>query len=111
MKPLLLDQNLSPHLVNRLADAFPGCVHVQAIGFGLALDRAVWDYAREHDYTIVSKDADFSEMSLLLGLPPKVIWIRRGNCSTNDIEELLRENRDAINALSDDPDAGILTLY
>jgi len=59
---------------------------------------------------IVTKDADFSELSLLLGFPPKVLWIRRGNCSTRDIEILLRDNYEAIAALSDDPNSGILTL-
>jgi predicted nuclease of predicted toxin-antitoxin system len=111
MKPLLFDQNLSPNLIGRLADLYPNSVHAQPIGLGTTLDRVVWDYARERDYIIVSKDADFSEISLLLGFPPKVIWIRRGNCSTGDIEKLLRENRDAINAMSDDPNTGILTLY
>jgi predicted nuclease of predicted toxin-antitoxin system len=111
MKSLLFDQNLSPNLVSRLSDLFPNSTHVQAIGLGTALDRAVWDYARERDYIIVSKDADFSELSLLLGFPPKVIWIRRGNCSTGEIEKLLRENRDAISGMSDDPNTGILTLY
>jgi predicted nuclease of predicted toxin-antitoxin system len=111
MKLLLFDQNLSPRLVDRLADLYSGSVHVSTIGLGTALDRIVWEYARQHDYIIVTKDADFSELSLLLGIPPKVIWIRRGNCSTYDIEILLRENHDAIAALSDDLDIGILTLF
>jgi predicted nuclease of predicted toxin-antitoxin system len=111
MKLLLFDQNLSPRLVDRLADIYSGSVHVSTIGLGAALDRIVWEYTRQHDYIIVTKDADFSELSLLLGFPPKIIWIRRGNCSTRDIEILLRENRDAIAALSDDLDTGILILY
>ncbi|MEX1257133.1 MAG: DUF5615 family PIN-like protein [Gemmatimonadota bacterium] len=32
-------------------------------------------------------------MSFLRGPPPKVIWIRRGNCSTGDIEAILRSRR------------------
>ncbi|MFB2979897.1 DUF5615 family PIN-like protein [Microseira sp. BLCC-F43] len=80
MKLLLFDQNLSPRLVDRLADIYPGSVHVDAIGLPTAPDREVWEFARQYDYIIVTKDADFSELSLLLGFPPKVIWIRRGNC-------------------------------
>jgi predicted nuclease of predicted toxin-antitoxin system len=41
---------------------------------------------------IVTKDADFSEFGVVKGFPPKIIWIRRGNCSTSDIETILREN-------------------
>lgn len=111
MKLLLFDQNLSPRLVDRLADIYPNSIHVETVGLGTGLDRDVWEYAREHDYIIVTKDVDFSELGLLLGFPPKVIWIRRGNCSTRDIEMLLRENYDSIKALSDDPDMGILTLF
>jgi predicted nuclease of predicted toxin-antitoxin system len=70
----------------------------------------LWDYAREHGYTTVTQDVDFSEMSDLLGFPPKVIWILRGNCSTSQIESILRQHRDAIGDLDADPTAGILTL-
>ena len=73
MKLLLFDQNLSPNLVERLSDLYPDSVHVSEIGLDTALDRVVWEYARQHDYMIVTKDADFSEMSLPLGFPPKVI--------------------------------------
>ncbi len=111
MKLLLFDENLSPRLVDRLADVYPGSVHVSTIGLGNALDKAVWEYARQNDFMIVTKDADFSEMSLLLSFPPKIIWIRRGNCSTRDMENLLRENYTVIAFLSEDPNTGILTLF
>ena len=39
---------------------------------------------------IVSKDSDFAERSVLLGSPPKVIWLRAANCTTLEIESLLR---------------------
>jgi predicted nuclease of predicted toxin-antitoxin system len=111
MKLMLFDQNLSPSLVGRLADLYPSAAHVQALGLAANLDRVVWDYAHQHDCIIVTKDADFSELSLLFGFPPKVIWIRRGNCSTAEIEALLRENYQSIVALNDHPDIGILTLF
>ena len=111
MKLLLFDQNLSPRLVNRLADLYPGSIHVSTVGLGTAFDVEIWEYARQHDYIIVTEDVDFSELGLLRGFPPKVIWIRRGNCSTQEIEQLLRENHDVAVALSDDPDTGILALF
>jgi predicted nuclease of predicted toxin-antitoxin system len=111
MKLMLFDQNLSPSLVGRLADLYPSAAHVQALGLAASLDRVVWEYAHQHDYIIVTKDADFSELSLLFGFPPKVIWIRHGNCSTTQVEALLRENHESIVALSDNPDVGILTLF
>ncbi len=88
---LLFDQNLSPRLVRLLSDVYPECSHVQDLGLDRLRDTEVWNYAAERGYTIVSKDADFHQRSLLLGAPPKVVWIRLGNCSVMDTANLLRE--------------------
>jgi predicted nuclease of predicted toxin-antitoxin system len=95
----------------KLTDWYPNSAHVDTLGLGTSSDRDVWEYARLNDFMIVTKDADFSELSILLGTPPKVIWIRRGNCSTNAIEKLLRENYSDINAFSSDLNVGVLTLF
>jgi predicted nuclease of predicted toxin-antitoxin system len=108
---LLFDQNLSPRLVTRLADLYPGSIHVESLGLGTALDDAIWNYARQNDCFIVTKDADFSEMGLLAGFPPKIIWIRRGNCSTKEIETILREAHASIQAMSKDFEIGVLMLF
>ncbi|MGK7958166.1 MAG: DUF5615 family PIN-like protein [Crocosphaera sp.] len=108
---LLFDHNLSPKLVQRLADLFPASTHVYAIGLDEAGDREVWSYAQSHDFIIVTKDSDYNELLTLRGFPPKVIWIRRGNCSTNDIEAILRTHAGNIETLTNDPNLGILTLY
>ncbi|MBI3152967.1 MAG: DUF5615 family PIN-like protein [Chloroflexi bacterium] len=111
MKLLLFDQNISPRLVDRLADMYPGSAHVSAPGMGNAMDIEIWQYAHDHDYMIVTKDADFSELGVVKGFPPKIIWIRRGNCSTQDIETILRENYESIRMLGDDDETGILILF
>lgn len=108
---LLLDQNISPHLVARLADIYPGSAHVQSVGLDLAPDIPLWEYAREHDFVIVTKDADFSERSALIGYPPKVIWIRLGNCTTSEIESVLRTRYDEIVSLGESQDAAILAIF
>ena len=87
---LLLDENLSVRLVSALADLYPEMSHIHEAGLGAASDEAVWAYARQHGFAIVSKDSDFAERSVLENNPAKVIWIRLGNCSTNDVEHLLR---------------------
>jgi len=97
--------------VRRLADLYPNSTHVTVVGLDRSLDKEVWNYAREHDYLIVTKDVDFSEFSLLQGFPPKVIWIRRGNCSTQIIEIILRENFNSIKAMNEDTSTGILELF
>ncbi len=92
MKLLLFDQNISPRVIDRLADFYPGSIHVSMLGMGSAMDIEIWQYARENDYMTVTKDADFSEFGVVKGFPPKIIGIRRGNCSTQNIETILREN-------------------
>ena len=108
---LLFDQNLSPKLVKSLDDVFPNSNHVFPLGLGAADDTDVWEYAKQNDFTLVTKDADFGDLSVLRGFPPKVIWIRRGNCQTSAIESLLRDNSEAIEQLENDQQIGLITLF
>src|SRR5262245_28570309 len=107
---LLFDHNLSPRLVHRLADLYPDTSHVFLVGLDRASDLAVWAYAQTNDYIIVTKDSDFSDVSVLRGFPPKVIWLRLGNCTTSDVERTMRSGFAAIDAFANDPSVGILEL-
>ena len=93
---LLLDENLSPRLVGMIADLFPGSAHVHDVGLGGQDDRAVWSYAKGQGFAVLSKDSDFMERSVLDGYPPKVIWVRLGNCSTAEIARVLRSKSEAV---------------
>jgi len=95
---LLFDENLSPRLVESLADVYPGSQHVHEINLGASQDSAVWEYAKQHGFAIVSKDSDFAERGTLEPSSPKVIWIRLGNCSTRQIDTLLRSSSEPIRA-------------
>jgi predicted nuclease of predicted toxin-antitoxin system len=108
---LLFDHNLSPRLVDRLTDLFPGSTHLYTLGMDREEDRQVWIYAQSNDFTIVTRDGDYNELLVLRGFPPKIVWIRRGNCSTAVIEEILRSHIEDIQALATEPTLGILTLY
>jgi predicted nuclease of predicted toxin-antitoxin system len=79
-----------------LADVYPESQHVSGVDLGAAQDFAVWEYAKRYGFAIVSKDSDFAERSVLESGPPKVIWIRLGNCSTSEIEAQLRSARDIV---------------
>ena len=107
---LLLDQNISPRLVDALVDLYPGSTHVQRVGLDRALDSDIWSFAMEHGYTIVSKDSDFNERAALYGAPPKVIWIRRGNCNTKQIEQILRQAYASVLLLETNVAEGLLEL-
>jgi predicted nuclease of predicted toxin-antitoxin system len=81
------------------------------IGLDTAPDPTIWEYARDNEFIIVTRDADFSDLNVMLGYPPKVIWIRRGNCTTGEIEGILRSNYLAVESLAGDEGVGILTLF
>ena len=102
---------LSPRLVEYLADLYADSAHVWQVGLDQASDLAVWNAARSRGFIIVSQDADFSDLSAMFGAPPKVIWIRRGNCSTREIEAMLRLHHDAIGRVNDDPQSRVLALF
>ena len=68
---LLLDQNISRKLVAKLETLFPGMSHVFLLGLQQAADSKIWEYAKAHEYTIVTQDSDFSEYVTLFGHPPK----------------------------------------
>ena len=107
---LLLDENLSPDLVQEISADFPGSAHVRDLGLESATDQAVWERARTNGYTLVSKDSDFRQMSFLFGAPPEVVWVRLGNCTTAEILALLRNRRAALQSFSEDPEAAFLVL-
>jgi predicted nuclease of predicted toxin-antitoxin system len=107
---LLFDENLSPNLPRRLRDLFPDSLHVRDVGMKATIDPVVWDYSKDNDLMIVSKDSDMHDLSLVLGNPPKVIWIRLGNCSTSQVENLLRREFDAIKSFYADGDLSLLAL-
>lgn len=92
---LLFDQNLSRRLPALLAADFPGCEQVLLAGLSAA---------------VVSKDSDFRDLSVQLGPPPKVMWLRVGNCPTRAIETLLRSRVDDVRTFLADPTAPLLEL-
>ncbi|MGH8018117.1 MAG: DUF5615 family PIN-like protein [Opitutaceae bacterium] len=107
---LLFDQNLSHQLVRRLADLFPGSAHLRDAGLGASRDINVWEHAQTTGFVIVSKDDDFHHLSFVRGAPPKVIGIRLGNCTTDAIEQLIRQRHAEIRAFELDPSAAYLPL-
>ena len=107
---LLFDENLSRSLCDRLRDVFPGSEHVYFRGLERADDAVVWEYAKAHQRVIVTKDSDFHQLSFLYGPPPKVVWLRVGNSSTDMIEAVIRRNRTRILELDANFEAAILSL-
>jgi len=93
---LLLDENLSRRLVPFLQEAYPESSQVALLNLQQANDLDVWRYAGDHDYVIVTQDADFYDLSLTRGAPPPVLWLRLGNVSKSQILQVLLERSEEI---------------
>ena len=104
---LLFDQNLPP----KLTKYFENAVHLRDIQLETSDDLIVWEYAKSKSFTIVTKDSDFNNIVSLYGFPPKVVWLRKGNCSTSQIIEMLSEHTEVINLFINDSENGILSIY
>jgi predicted nuclease of predicted toxin-antitoxin system len=105
---LLLDENLSDRIVPAIVDLYPGSTHVKSQNLIRADDQLIWEFAREHGFTVVSKDADFHQRSLAFGQPPKLIFLRVGNCATDQITQMLRSSVALISAFDADASASVL---
>ena len=84
---------------------------MQEAGLDRSTDEAVWSYAQENGFVIVTKDSDFQERSQVTNSPPCVVWIRRGNCSTTQIEAMLRNHSEQVLALGREQKAEFIILF
>ncbi len=108
---LLLDQNLSFRMLQQLLPAYPGSFQVEAVGLDHSDDIAVWKYAKDNGFTLLTKDSDFHELTVLHGSPPKVIWLKCGNKPNWYVTALLIRHRDEVAAFLADPESGCLEIY
>ena len=107
---LLLDENLSDRITQRIIIFYPDSAHVKTLELTNTDDAVIWEYAKANDFVIVSKDSDFHQRSLLYGHPPKFIYLRVGNCSTSKIVQILRDEIDIIRQFGDREAESILVL-
>ena len=108
---LLLDQNLSFRLLEKLEPAYPDSTQVKFVALDQADDLIVWQYAKENRFVIVSKDSDFHEFSVLYGHPPKIIWLKCGNKPKWYILAALLNHQDRIEAFFRDEETSCLEIY
>lgn len=107
---LLLDENLSFRLIKLLAAEFTSVQHVANLKLNSQSDSEIWKYAKINKLCILTKDSDFNDMSIANGLPPKVIVLAIGNCSTAEIAEHLKTRKETIHGFLVDDHAALLIL-
>ncbi|WKZ60130.1 MAG: DUF5615 family PIN-like protein [Cyclobacteriaceae bacterium] len=108
---LLFDENISYRIVKKSLEAFPNSLHVTSVRPKLKDDLAIFYYARKQNYLIVTFDEDFRELQSINGFPPKIIWLRTGNTSTEVVLSKLIDNHQSIHELVENREIGILEIY
>lgn len=107
---LLFDENISFKLCKRLEDIYPGSTHVRFAGLESMGDSEVWQYAKDGNYTIVTQDSDFNDMSMIRGFPPCVVWIKTGNSLVSEIEQTLRTHSITIHEFFEKQALGLIEI-
>lgn len=87
MKGFLFDENLPINI--QFLPSLP-VEHVTSLGESLS-DTAIWQYAKDNDLVIVTKDADFSDRIIISEPPPRVIHLRFGNMRKREFHAFLKE--------------------
>lgn len=105
---LLLDQNISYRILKKLSETYSGSSHVKIEGLINASDLEIWEYAKLHQFTIVTQDSDFNDIFLLNGFPPKILWFRTGNLKTDELAFILKNQQNDIQDFYDNNELGCL---
>lgn len=100
---LLFDQNISFRIVKKIETFFPNSNQVRQLGIENYSDNEIWKFAKDNDFSVVTFDADFFEISNLKGHPPKIIWLRTGNLTTNNIIEILISKKEILTDFLQNP--------
>jgi len=101
---LLFDQNISFRVIKGIKNLYPEAKQVRELQLENFTDHDVWQYAKNYNFAIVTFDSDFYDLNLVHGSPPKIIWLRVGNTSTDSLINLFNKNHDLIEDFLFNPD-------
>lgn len=107
---LLFDQNISYRILKRLSEAYSSSSHVKKEGLINSSDLEIWEYAKNHQFILVTQDSDFNDIYLLKGFPPKILWLQAGNIRTNELANLLNNQQIAVREFQENEDLGCLNI-
>ncbi len=106
---LLFDQNISFRIISKIKLIFPEAKQVRELGIENYSDIEIWRFAKEKEYTIVTFDGDFYDLSNFKGFPPKIIWLRFGNTKTDFIANIINSRKSIINDFINAPEYSEIT--
>jgi predicted nuclease of predicted toxin-antitoxin system len=91
---LLVDAQLPGTLARWLRGRDCDALHLLECGMAQADDASIWRKAGEEGRILVTKDEDFFILATRPGEAGRLLWLRMGNCRTQDL--ITRLNRDWI---------------
>ena len=103
---LLVDMNLSPSWVGRLARHGFEAVHWSTIGAATAPDVEILTWANEHHFVVITNDLDFSAiLAASAGAAPSVVQIRTQDLLSDGAVSIVAN---AVEAYREDIERGAL---
>ncbi|WP_425609284.1 DUF5615 family PIN-like protein [Thalassobacterium maritimum] len=97
-------------MVRSLRDVFPEAHHLRFYHLEHCSDSEIWEFAKQNGYSIVTKDSDFHQRSLVYGAPPKVVWFKLKNSARSMEEEFCRSSLEPIRSFLEETTSSLLIL-
>ena len=109
---LLIDQNISHRLKARIETVFANVLHVKDLGLTDFPDAAIFEFARHNNFdAVMTLDEDFHNLVLERGTPPKIIWLRLGNCTTVAQAQAILDNATLIEVFLSTEEPDVLEIF
>lgn len=109
---VLIDQNISFRSVPRIAHLFEELVHVKSLGWIDWSDYSIFMTERSQGFTaVITLDEDFNILLPEHGEPPKVIWLKTRNCSTEVLADVIISRFEIIKSFLANKEVDCLEIY
>lgn len=94
---VIIDQNISHRILPGISFLFDELAHVKNLDWLDWNDHSIFMAARRLQFdALMTLDEDFNKLLLQHGTPPKIIWLKTGNCSTAKLSSVIISNKDVI---------------
>lgn len=98
MKKFVIDVNLPYYFSLWNTEVF---IHMRDINDEWS-DEQIWNYAKDNNLTIITKDSDFSNKIIFHSPPPKVIHVRFGNVKMKEFFSIIAKHWQTVLTLNQD---------
>lgn len=93
---LLFDQNISHRLISRIITSYPQVKQTKELDLIYFSDKKIWNFAKSNGNAIITFDSDFFDLNTYYGFPPKIIWLRTRNMTSNYLAKFLLDKYNQI---------------